>query len=174
MTTGYLWTGQFEEVQSVIDEGKPQSMELDENSLDGHWATNVKNNMEFFIINDAIFTKLCILGDDTEPCFEGASVTKPVVSANFSKTIDDNFKKTLFSMMKDLQDALKGGYTMEQEVKLPVDEFTEEIQENEPSEPVVDESPVAEESLSNPEETFEKAEEEVEQPETEFKDKEEE
>ena len=172
MTTGYLWTGQFEEVQSVIDEGKPQSMELDEESLDGHWATNVKNNMEFFIINDAVFTKLCILGDDTEPCFEGASVTKPIVSANFSKTIDDNFKKTLFSMMKDLQDALKGGYTMEQEAKLPVDEFTEEIQENvEPSEPVVEESPEVEESLENPEETFEQVEETVEEPETEFEDK---
>ena len=165
MTTGYLWTGQFEEVQSVIDEGKPQSMELDEKSLDGHWATNVKNNMEFFIINDAIFTKLCILGDDTEPCFEGASVTKPVVSANFSKNIDDNFKKTLFSMMKDLQDALKGGYTMEQEVKLPVDNFTEDTQENvEPSEPVVENS-------TTPEETFEKVEENP-NPETEFKDKE--
>ena len=165
MTTGYLWTGQFEEVQSVIDEGKPQSMELDEKSLDGHWATNVKNNMEFFIINDAIFTKLCILGDDTEPCFEGASVTKPVVSANFSKNIDDNFKKTLFSMMKDLQDALKGGYTMEQEVKLPVDNFTEDTQENvEPSEPVVENS-------ATPEETFEKVEEDS-NPETEFKDKE--
>lgn len=164
MTTGYLWTGQFEEVQSVIDEGKPQSMELDEKSLDGHWATNVKNNMEFFIINDAIFTKLCILGDDTEPCFEGASVTKPVVSANFSKNIDDNFKKTLFSMMKDLQDALKGGYTMEQEVKLPVDNFTEDTQENvEPSEPVVENS-------TTPEETFEKVEENP-NPETEFKDK---
>ena len=174
MTTGYLWTGQFEEVQSVIDEGKPQSMELDENSLDGHWATNVKNNMEFFIINDAVFTKLCILGDDTEPCFEGASVTKPIVSANFSKTIDDNFKKTLFSMMKDLQDALKGGYTMEQEAKLPVDEF-EATQENvEPSEPVVDESFQAEESLENPTETFEQAEQNQEEPEVEFKDKEEE
>jgi len=142
MTTGYLWTGQFKEVQSVIDEGKPQSMELDEESLEGHWATNVKNDMEFFIINDAIFTKLCILGNDTEPCFEGASVTKPIISSNFSKTVDDNFKKTLFSMMKDLQDALKGGNIMEQEVKLPVDNFTEDnIQDNvEPSEPVVENS----------------------------------
>jgi len=84
MTTGYLWTGQFKESQAIIDEGKPQSMELDENSLQGHWATNIKDDIEFFIINDAIFTKLCILGDDTEPCFEGASVTKPDVSSTFS------------------------------------------------------------------------------------------
>jgi len=33
MTTGYLWTGQFEEAKSVITEGKAQSMELDENNL---------------------------------------------------------------------------------------------------------------------------------------------
>ncbi len=176
MTTGYLWTGQFKEVQSVIDEGKPQSMELDEESLEGHWATNVKNDMEFFIINDAIFTKLCILGNDTEPCFEGASVTKPIISSNFSKTVDDNFKKTLFSMMKDLQDALKGGNIMEQEVKLPVDNFTEDnIQDNvEPSEPVVEnsfeEAPIVQEEVS---ENFEK-EQEQEEPETEFKEKEEE
>jgi len=39
-------------------------MELDEKSLQGHWAKNSKNNMEFFIINDAIFSKLCILGDN--------------------------------------------------------------------------------------------------------------
>ena len=156
MTTGYLWTGQFEEVQSVVNEGKPQSMELDEESLEGHWATNVKNNMEFFIINDAIFTKLCILGDDTEPCFEGSSITAPNISANFSKTIDDNFKKTLFSMMKDLQDALKGGYTMEQEVKLPVEEFTEETQDIvEPSEPVVEDTPEVTEFSENSEQVVE-------------------
>ena len=60
VTTGYLWTGQFPEAQAVIDSGKPQSMELDESTLDGHWATNNKNGLEFFIINDAIVSKLCI------------------------------------------------------------------------------------------------------------------
>jgi hypothetical protein len=70
MTTGYLWEGQFEEAKKVFeDDGKPHSMELDEKSLKGHWATNPNNNMEFFIINDAIFEKLCILGDEVEPCF---------------------------------------------------------------------------------------------------------
>jgi len=125
MTTGYLWTGQFEEAQSVIDEGKPQSMELDEESLNGHWATNIKNDMEFFIINDAIFTKLCILGDTTEPCFEGASVTKPIVSSNFSHDLDDNFKRTLFSMINELKDALKGGNNMNQEENIPTEVFEE-------------------------------------------------
>ena len=176
MTTGYLWTGQFKEVQSVIDEGKPQSMELDEESLEGHWATNVKNDMGFFIINDAVFTKLCILGDSTEPCFEGASVTRPEVSSQFSKKVDNNFKQTLFSMMKDLQNALKGGQRMEQEVKLPVEDFTEEQQEIvEPSEPVIDESTPVEESVEEVSENFEASEEsqEASEPEAEFEKKEE-
>ena len=116
MTTGYLWTGQYEEAKLAIDEGRPQSMELDEATLDGHWSTNNNTGMDFFIINDAIFSKLCILGEDVEPCFEGSSITAQEVSKNFTK-IDEDFKKTLFSMMQDLKRALKGGYKMELEDK---------------------------------------------------------
>ena len=115
MTEGYLWTSQYEECQRVIDEGNPQSMELDEKTLKGHWSTNVNRGVDFFIITDAIFSKLCILGEDVEPCFEGASVTAPDVSSNFQK--NDDFVKTLFSMMKELKELTyslqnKGGETM--------------------------------------------------------------
>ena len=125
MTTGYLWTGQYEEAKSVVEKGKPQSMELDEETLDGHWSTNVKTGMDFFIINDAIFSKLCILGDDVEPCFEGASVTAPQVSSSFTK-VDDGFKKTLFTMMQDLKFALEGGKNMELEEKKETEVVEEE------------------------------------------------
>ena len=158
MTTGYLWTGQYEQVKDVLDSGRPQSMELDDNTLDGHWATNIKNDIEFFIINDAVFTKLCILGEDVQPCFEGASVTKPEVSSTFSKEVDDNFKQTLFSMIKDLQDALKGGNKMGQEDKeeVPAEEFTAEetLETSTPeSELEVSES----EETAEPEASFEQA-----------------
>lgn len=108
MTTGYLWTGQYEEAMSVIEEGKGQSMELDESSLDGHWANDSKTGMDFFIINDAIFSKLCILGDDVEPCFEGASVESTYAA-------DADFAHSLYNMMKQLQETLeqsKGGLNM--------------------------------------------------------------
>lgn len=108
MTTGFLWTGQFEEAKLAIEQGRPHSMELDKDTLDGYWSENVNTKMELLIVNDAIFSKLCILGDDVEPCFEGSSVTAPNVSTNFSK-VDDNFKQTLFSMMQDLKFALEGG-----------------------------------------------------------------
>lgn len=114
MTTGYLWTGQYPEIEKCITEGMGQSMELD--PMDGHWATNSENDIDFFIINDATFTKLCVLGSDVEPCFEGASVTAPQSSSNFSK---EGFTQTLFAMMNELKYALddKGGLDMPQSEK---------------------------------------------------------
>ena len=172
MTTGYLWTGQYSECQSVIEDGKGQSMELDEQSLDGRWETNTKNGMEFFIINDATFSKLCILGDDVEPCFEGASVTKPEVSTSFSK-VDDTFKKTLYAMMQDLKFALEGGSKMElenEEVILETPAEEEEVKTNEvvneeevinEEEVKTDETPVEEELPQEPDSTEPSEPEEV-------------
>lgn len=107
MTTGYLWTTQFPESSLPVNEGRPQSMELYEASVEGQWEYNYDKQMDFFIINDAVVQKLCILGNDVEPCFEGASVTEPKVSKNF--TLDDKFRNTLYSMMQDLKNVLNGG-----------------------------------------------------------------
>lgn len=154
MTTGYLWTGQYEECKVATEEGRPHSMELDEETLQGHWATNRESGMDFFIINDAVFSKLCILGDDVEPCFEGSSVTAPKVSSSFTK-IDDEFKKTLFSMMQELQFALQGGQQMENEVKVPETEVVEEtpaIEVEQYTEEVSTEVPVEEAVAASTEE----------------------
>jgi hypothetical protein len=104
MTTGYLWTGQYPELEKLVRTGgQPQSMELDGDSCNGHWEYDEERDVEFFIINDATFSKLCILGDDVEPCFEGASVTPGV--PRFSVSGSD-FARTLYSMMGDLKAAL--------------------------------------------------------------------
>ena len=142
MTTGYLWTGQFEECKSVLEgEGKPHSMELDEQTLEGRWAQNTKG-LDFFIINDATFSKLCILGEDIEPCFEGSSIKEPSVSASFA--LDDKFARTLFTMMQDLKSALEGGQQMEENVSAVNDVVVEEVA------PVVEE-PVVEPAPETPE-----------------------
>ena len=130
MTTGYLWTGQFPESSLPVEQGRPQSMEFQKESVQGHWETNYDNGMDFFIINDAIIQKICILGDDVEPCFEGASVTAPDVSTKF--TLDDNFKHTLYSMMQDLKNALNGGGQQMENLENTV------VTENESIEPVTD------------------------------------
>ena len=137
MTNGYLWTGQFEQAKLVTqDGGRPQSMELDEKTVTGKWSTNIKENMEFFIINDAIVSKLCILGNDVQPCFEGAAITNSDPATSF--TIDKDFKQTLFSMMEELKQALKGDNQManieknisSEELEQVVTDFTEQEENN--------------------------------------------
>ena len=83
--------------------------------------------MDFFIINDAIFSKLCILGDDVEPCFEGSRITANEVSKTFTK-MDDGFKQTLYTMMQDLKFALEGGQKMDID---KAETLTTEIEESE-------------------------------------------
>ena len=103
MTEGYIWTGQYPESQRIIDKGNNQSMELSENYLDATWTKDENGKPQFFIINEAIVSKLCILGDDCEPCFEGSQITK----LEFS--FDDSFKNQLFAMMNELTEYLKEG-----------------------------------------------------------------
>ena len=136
--------GQFEELKKVITQGQPQSMELQEETLEGHWATDNNLGVEFFIINDAVFSKMCILGDDIEPCFEGSAVTSPEVSKNFA--MDKEFSQTLFTMMNELKDALssKGGLDMPEEFAEQTE--TTEEQSTEFVEETVEET-VAEESV---------------------------
>lgn len=103
MTEGWLWTGQYPEAKRIIEQGNNQSMELDEKMIDAHWTKDDNGKPQFFIINEAIISKLCILGEDCEPCFEGAQITK------FS--LDENFKEELFSMMKEIKEILSEGGT---------------------------------------------------------------
>lgn len=116
VTEGWLWTGQYPETKRIIEHGNNHSMELDEETLDGSWTIDDKNGMEFFIINDAIFKKLCILGEDFEPCFEGSSIT------HFS--LDDDFNQKIYALMKEVK-KLKGGNSLMDEEKV-VEEMTKE------------------------------------------------
>lgn len=100
-TEGYLWTGQYPEAQRIIDSGNNHSMEVDKDTMTGTWAKDIKGKPQFFIINEAIVSKLCILGESYEPCFEGASITK------FS--FDDNFNQKIYSMMSEIKDLMEGG-----------------------------------------------------------------
>lgn len=103
MTEGYIWTGQFPETQRIFTEGNNHSMELDEDFLNGTWTKDDNGKPQFFIINEAIFSKLCILGEEFEPCFEGSAITK----VQFS--FEDNFQNKLFSMMNELKELIKEG-----------------------------------------------------------------
>ena len=106
MTEGWLWTGQYPECQRIIEHGNNQSMELDEKTLNATWTKNNNNKPQFFIINEAIISKLCTLGVENEPCFEGSNITAPTIQFAF----EDGFKEQIVSMMSELKDLLnKGG-----------------------------------------------------------------
>ena len=100
MTEGYIWTGQFPESQRIIEQGNNQSMELDTGTLNAYWTKDNNGKPQFFIINEAIMSKLCILGEDVEPCFEGAQIT----DVQFS--FENNFKNQLFSLIEKMQEIL--------------------------------------------------------------------
>ena len=124
MTEGYLWTGQYPECERVLTHGNNQSMELDEKNINAHWTKDENGEPQFFIINEAIISKLCILGEDYEPCFEGAQITK----VQFS--FDDGFKEKLFSMMNELKELLnEGGVSMDKEL-LTSEDVIEENQDS--------------------------------------------
>ena len=106
MTEGWLWTGQYPECRRILSKGNNHSMELDEDTIDAHWSKDGNGEPKFFIINEAIISKLCTLGVDNEPCFEGSQIGAPVIQFAFA----DGFKEQVFSMMNELKELLnKGG-----------------------------------------------------------------
>lgn len=65
----YIFTALYEEVSQIV--GKAQSMEIYQPSIKGDWA--IINGKKLFKFEDGCFLGLQILGDDVEPCFEGAA-----------------------------------------------------------------------------------------------------
>ena len=102
-TEGYLWTGQYPECARILTKGNNQSMELDEDTLDATWSKDDNGKPKFFIINEGIISKLCILGEECEPCLEGSSITKPEVTFSF----EPGFMEQMRSMMDELKELLK-------------------------------------------------------------------
>lgn len=64
-----LFTALYEEAEEII--GKAQSMELYSPSIKGDWK--IINGKRLFEFTDGCFLGLQILGEDVEPCFEGAA-----------------------------------------------------------------------------------------------------
>lgn len=116
MTEGYIWSGIYKESKRVPEKGNNQSMELNEEALKGFWSDDQNSGRRIFIISDGLIEKLCILGQEVEPCFEGAQIKSHFSFAEDPEFI--SFKETMFSMVNELKDIMsKGGShtVMEQE-----------------------------------------------------------
>lgn len=64
-----LFTAIYEEAGEII--GKSQSMELYEKSIAGDWQ--FINGQKYFVFTKGCFLGLQVLGEEVEPCFEGAA-----------------------------------------------------------------------------------------------------
>lgn len=65
----YLYTAIYKEASEILDKG--QSMELYDKSIKG--TRQRINGKEFYVFQEGCFLGLQALGDDVEPCFEGAA-----------------------------------------------------------------------------------------------------
>ena len=96
-----LWTKRFPEIRETIVAGTSnQSMEIDEDTLVGAWAMDSNSGQKFFYVKESYLLGLCILGQKTQPCFQGATLSKPVSYS--AKAEKENFN----SMLEELKVAL--------------------------------------------------------------------
>ena len=64
-----IYTGLYVEANNII--GKSQSMEIYAPSIKGEWK--IINGKKCYVFTEGCFLGLQVLGDDVEPCFEGAA-----------------------------------------------------------------------------------------------------
>lgn len=105
----YLWTGQYPECERVFKTNNPQSMELTKDT--GYWK-RIEGD-DYYVIEDAIISKLCILGTDVEPCFEGAQFGTE--EDNMIYSLDKKqFNDFIETFAKQIKEALEpeGGESM--------------------------------------------------------------
>ena len=132
----FLWTGRYPETLRIIEEGdNNQSMEIDPETVVGNWS-QIPNSTEMsFVITEANFLGLCVLGADVEPCFEGASfqvVDFNLEERSLEQAILGEEKKQLDmekrEFMKELEFALNNDPSIVSVAKMDNEEDITEVQ----------------------------------------------
>lgn len=127
--TGYLWTDRFPELMSLVEQGqKNHSMEVSIN--DGQFVD--QDGQKVYSIDDMTFSGFCILGNQTEPCFEQSTIS--VYSLD-----KDEFKRQFNEMIAELKTSLstefnisnteEGGNEVEENKEFEVKEVVEPAEE---------------------------------------------
>lgn len=147
-----LWTGRYDYVNTILNNNSSQSMEIEVTS--GHMRED-----GYYEIESGQFSALCVLGDETEPCFQSSTFGQ----FNLDK---DTFKAEFNLMVKELKESVKGGENVDIEKKdeIEVEEEFVEIEETsieEKETPIGDEEISTEISLPETDEVVESDVEEV-------------
>ena len=99
-----LWTERYEESKTILDDNYGQSMEIEFKK--GHYRED-----HYYEAEEFIFSALCILGTDVEPCFESACIGRHYELDSFKKEFSlmlDEYKK-----IEQKNDPQKGVIKME-------------------------------------------------------------
>lgn len=86
-----LWTDRYEESKTILDENFGQSMEIEFKK--GHYRDD-----HYYEAEEFVFSALCILGTDCEPCFESACIGRHYELDSFKKEFAlmlDEYKKSI-------------------------------------------------------------------------------
>lgn len=103
-----IFTGIYKEATKIV--GKSQSMELYPESISGEWQ--IINGQKYFVFKEGCFLGLQVLGEEVEPCFEGAgffSLLTPVKQLLkdyklFIEKIDEKGGKDMHKLVFKLSD----------------------------------------------------------------------
>ena len=106
VTECYLWTTAYPETKGIVEHGNNHSMELNKETQKGFWTNDNNSGRRIFIYNEALIEKLCVLGQEVEPCFEGSQIR------SFSLNTDE-FMRNMYSMITELQETLNKGGSQE-------------------------------------------------------------
>lgn len=122
MTEGVLWTTLYEECKKALD-FVGQSMELNGETMEGYWSEDTQSGMNFYIVTDATFNALCMLGSDVEPAFEGAAVADSFAKNGefFSQLFELRKEISRFQINKQIE---KGDNAVEKELKELQDKYS--------------------------------------------------
>lgn len=118
-----IFTGLYEEAKDIV--GKSQSMEIYDKSIEGEWQ--FIDGKKYYVFTKGCFLGLQVLGDDVEPCFEGAaffSLLEPIkklvqdYEATFQKQGGQkmpnvNFKLSHDNILDAIWTLLNTNYTQE-------------------------------------------------------------
>lgn len=107
----YLWTGRYKELEILKYGRNNQSMELDPNTFTGNFQMIGDQNL--FVVDNAEFNALCLLGAGVEPAFEGAGVE--YVNYNYSKPFADK--------LQDMKKELHAVFNLHEEEQSEVEEM---------------------------------------------------
>lgn len=158
----FLWTARYKAAREIPK--KAQSMELYIDSIKGQWKRD--GATEYYEFIDGHFFGLLALGDDVEPCFEGAAFYEFDSSAK-------EFFKELKNYTLSAQKEHIGGTEMETNLNQPVEEtpVVEEVAVETPTENSVEETTVqntvdepAEKSVEEPTEEQPTEEQSIDEP----------